>query len=85
VWEDNDEDDNEENFSCNKFCKNLYVEEVVSIKAKWNLLKAHPRIGIIGFVSFIIFGATSLAVILTFNQHYYEHRNDEAQKTAYVP
>lgn len=81
MWEDDEEDD-EERFSCKKLCKDLYVEEIVAIKAKWNLLKAHPRIGIIGVVSFIIFCASSFAVIYTFNYHYNQRKNDEALKTS---
>lgn len=49
---------------------------------KWNLLKAHPHIGIIVAVSFMIFCAASIAVTYTFTQHYNDHLEDEALKKA---
>jgi hypothetical protein len=49
---------------------------------KWDLFKAHPRIGIIGVVSFMIFCAASIAVTYTFTHHYNDHLEDKALKKA---
>jgi hypothetical protein len=65
-------------------CKDLIVEESVSIKAKWVILKAHPHIGIIGVVCFLVFCAASLAITFTFSHHYEDDKVNEALGMAYV-
>jgi len=82
VWEADEDEMNDQRFSCTRAMKELVEEEKVSIQSKWDLLKAHPRIGIIGGLCFLAFCAASLAITFTFAKHDEDDQKNEALKMA---